>query len=51
VYFDFVERVVSVEKFIMLSGELDDDIRRVADYLGPRVGKRPGDAAPVRWKA
>ncbi len=51
VYFDFAEKVVSVEKFIMLSGDLEQDIRCVAEYLGPRIGKRPADAAPVRWKA
>lgn len=50
-YFDFAERVVSVEKFIMLSGDLEQDIRSVAEYLAHRVGKRPADAAPVRWKA
>ncbi len=50
-YFDFAERVVSVEKFIMLSGDLEQDIRCVAEYLAHRVGKRPVDAAPVRWKA
>jgi hypothetical protein len=43
--------VVSVEKFIVLSGDLEDDIRRVADHLAPRIGKRPAHAAPVRWKA
>ncbi|RQP26772.1 hypothetical protein DZC73_01265 [Albitalea terrae] len=51
VYFDFAERVVSVEKFIMLSGNLDEDIRLVAGYLAHRTGKRPQDAAPVKWKA
>lgn len=51
VYFDFAERVVSVEKFITLSGNVDEDIRRVAEYLAHRVGKRPADAAPVKWKA
>jgi len=50
-YFDFAKRVVSVEKFIMLSGNLEDDTRRVAEHLAHRVGKRPADAAPVRWKA
>lgn len=50
-YFDFAERVVSMEKFIMLSGNVDDDIRLLAGYLAHRAGKRPKDAAPVRWKA
>ena len=50
-YFDFAERVVSVEKFIMLSGDVDEDIRLVAGYLAHRQGKRPQDAAPVKWKA
>jgi 1-acyl-sn-glycerol-3-phosphate acyltransferase len=50
-YFDFAERVVSVDKFIMLSGDVDEDIRRVAGHLAHRVGKRPAHAAPVKWKA
>jgi hypothetical protein len=50
-YFDFAERVVSVEKFIVLSGDVEEDIRVVAEYLAHARGKRPQDAAPVKWKA
>ena len=51
VYFDFAERVVGVERFIMLSGDAQADIALVQDYLGHRIGKRPGQAGPVKWKA
>ena len=51
VYFDYKEKVVGVEEFVTLSGDLEDDIHRVAEHLGHRVGKRPSQAAPVRWKA
>jgi len=49
-YFDFSERVVSFEKFIVLSGDVDADMARIREYLGARVGKRPSQAAPVRLK-
>jgi 1-acyl-sn-glycerol-3-phosphate acyltransferase len=51
VYLDFAERVVSVEKFIELSGDLQADIDAVAAHLAHRTGKRPSQAAPVTWKA
>lgn len=50
VYLDFAERVVGVDKFIMLSGDPRADMQTIADYLGHRVGKRPSQAAPVTWK-
>lgn len=51
VYFDFSERVVGVEKFIGLSGDVDADMVRIRNYLGARVGRRPSQAGPVRFKA
>jgi 1-acyl-sn-glycerol-3-phosphate acyltransferase len=51
VYFDFAERVVGVEKFIVLTGDGEADMAIVQDYLGHRVGKRPEQAGPVKWKA
>ena len=50
VYFDFAERVVGVDEFIVLSGDIDADMARIRDYLGSRVGKRPSQATPVRLK-
>ncbi|HJV61626.1 MAG TPA: 1-acyl-sn-glycerol-3-phosphate acyltransferase [Albitalea sp.] len=51
VYLDFAERVVGVEKFIRLSGDAEADMATVQAYLGHRVGKRPQEATPVKWKA
>jgi len=51
VYLDFAERVVGVEKFIVLTGDGEADMAIVQDYLGHRVGKRPEQAGPVKWKA
>lgn len=51
VYFDYAERVVGVEKFIGLSGDIEADMARIRDHLGRRIGKRPSQAAPVRLKA
>jgi 1-acyl-sn-glycerol-3-phosphate acyltransferase len=48
VYFDFAEKVVGVEKFMALSGDVEADMARIRDHLGARVGKRPSQAAPVR---
>lgn len=50
VYFDFATRVIGVEKFIRLSGDVAADRDCIAEYLGHRVGKRPRMAAPVKWK-
>jgi hypothetical protein len=51
VYFDFAERVVGVDRFIAMSGDADADMALVQAHLGHRVGKRPEQAAPVKWKA
>ncbi len=48
VYFDYEEKVVGFERFIRLSGNADDDMAVIAEYLSHRRGKRPELAAPVR---
>jgi 1-acyl-sn-glycerol-3-phosphate acyltransferase len=50
VRFDYANRVVSVERFIRLSGDTDADMAVIAAYLGPTVGKRPEQAAAIRLK-
>jgi 1-acyl-sn-glycerol-3-phosphate acyltransferase len=47
-YFDFVQRVVGVDTFIRLSGDIDADMATIAAHLGHRQGKKPHLAAPVR---
>jgi len=47
-YFDFQRRVVSLNRFIMLTGNVAADFAAFADYLGPRVGKRPALASPIQ---
>ncbi|CAM3952250.1 1-acyl-sn-glycerol-3-phosphate acyltransferase [Roseateles saccharophilus] len=49
-YFDFQRRVVSLNRFIMLTGDVQADFAAFADYLGPRVGKRPALASPIQPK-
>ena len=49
-YFDYVNRVVSADHFITLSGQADADMVEIAAYLGHRVGKRPELATPIRLK-
>ena len=41
-------RIVSLTRFVMLSGDVQADFASFADYLGPRVGKRPELASPIR---
>jgi 1-acyl-sn-glycerol-3-phosphate acyltransferase len=48
VYFDYGERLVSVEDFIMLSGDVNADMAEIERYLGHRRGYRPELAAPIR---
>jgi 1-acyl-sn-glycerol-3-phosphate acyltransferase len=48
VYFDYGERVVGVEKFIQLTGDVDADMAAIAAHLGHRRGFRPELAAPIR---
>ncbi len=49
-YFDYAQRVVSVDHFIALSGRADADMAQIAAYLARGVGKRPEQAAPIRIK-
>lgn len=47
-YFDFKERVVSLTRFVQLTGNIEADFAAFAEYLGPRVGKRPALASPIQ---
>lgn len=50
VYFDHPQRIVSVERFITLTGNMEVDMAEIRDYLGHRVGKRPSQATPIQLK-
>ncbi|HEX3139499.1 MAG TPA: 1-acyl-sn-glycerol-3-phosphate acyltransferase [Rhizobacter sp.] len=50
VYFDYENRLVSVDHFITLSGQADADMAEIAGHLSRGVGKRPDQAAPIRLK-
>lgn len=50
-YFDFRERVISLTRFVQLTGDTATDFAAFADYLGPRVGKRPALASPIQPRA
>jgi 1-acyl-sn-glycerol-3-phosphate acyltransferase len=47
-YFDFERRIVSLTRFLQLSGDMATDFAAFADYLGHRVGKRPALASPIQ---
>lgn len=47
-YFDFREQVVSLTRFVQLTGDAQADFAAFADYLGQRVGKRPELASPIQ---
>jgi 1-acyl-sn-glycerol-3-phosphate acyltransferase len=47
-YFDYVDRVVGVERFIRLSGDSAADMAAIVAHLGHRRGLRPELAAPIR---
>jgi 1-acyl-sn-glycerol-3-phosphate acyltransferase len=47
-YFDFEHKVVSLERFIHLSGDAPADMAAIAKYLGHRRGKKPELAGPIR---
>jgi len=49
-YFDYVDRVVGVDRFIGLSGDAELDMACIALHLGHRRGKRPALAAPVQLR-
>jgi 1-acyl-sn-glycerol-3-phosphate acyltransferase len=48
--FDYANRVVWVDHFITLSGDVDADMAEISAHLGCMVGKRPELAAPIRLK-
>jgi len=47
-YFDFERRIVSLNRFVKLTGDVQADFAAFADYLGHCVGKRPELASPIR---
>jgi 1-acyl-sn-glycerol-3-phosphate acyltransferase len=47
-YFDYVDRVVGVDKFIRLTGDVDTDMAAIAAHLGHRRGRKPSLAAPIK---
>jgi 1-acyl-sn-glycerol-3-phosphate acyltransferase len=49
-YFDFARRIVSLERFIRLTGDVDRDMHEIAHYLAHRVGFNERQAAPVRMR-
>ncbi|MFG6465661.1 1-acyl-sn-glycerol-3-phosphate acyltransferase [Roseateles sp. BYS87W] len=49
-YFDFKDRVVSLTRFVQLTGDVQADFAAFAEYLGPRTGKRPELASPIQPK-
>ena len=48
--FDYAVRVVSVEKFLRLSGDVAVDIAEITEQFGHPTGRRPELAAPIRMK-
>ncbi len=47
-YFDFQRRVVSLTRFVQLTGNVEADFKAFADYLGHRVGCKPALASPIQ---
>lgn len=47
-YFDFEKKLVSLNRFVRLTGDVDADFAAFAAYLGHRVGKRPALASPIQ---
>lgn len=47
-YFDFQRRLVSLTRFVMLTGDVQADFAGFADYLGSRTAKRPALASPIQ---
>lgn len=47
-YFDFERRLVSLTRFVKLTGDVQADFAAFADYLGHRTAKRPALASPIR---
>ena len=49
-YFDYRERAVGVEDFMMLSGNQRADLAGIDRVLGHRQGRHPALATPIRMK-
>ena len=47
-YFDYADRVVGVDCFMQLSGDVDADVAAIEHRLGHRRGRKPHLAAPVK---
>lgn len=47
-YFDFEQRIVSLTRFMQLTGDMPTDFAAFADCLGHRTAKRPALASPIR---
>ena len=47
-YFDFERRIVSLTRFMQLTGDMQGDFTAFAAYLGQCVGRRPELASPIR---
>jgi 1-acyl-sn-glycerol-3-phosphate acyltransferase len=50
VFLDYGRREAGVERFIMLSGQVDADLAEIERGLRQRVGRRPESAAPIRFE-
>lgn len=50
VFLDYRKREVGVDHFMMLSGDVDADMAQIALQLGPRQGRHPDLATPIRLK-
>jgi 1-acyl-sn-glycerol-3-phosphate acyltransferase len=49
VFLDYGQREAGVQRFIMLGGNMRDDLKVIEAELGHRRGKRPALAAPIRF--
>jgi len=47
--FDYAQREVAVQRFVMLSGDPQADLAEIARQFNQPVGKRPALAAPIRF--
>ena len=48
VYFDYADKVVGVDRFLMLDGDIEADMAAIGRDLGLRRGRHPELAAPIR---
>ena len=47
-FFDYPDRVVGADRFIRLSGDVEQDMAAIVARLGHRRGHRPHQAAPIK---